>query len=272
MIFKEMRKIPKFIKRDFRIMFTYKLAFSMTFLNIIFNLFYLILFGSMFGNNAPNILEPYGGDFISYLLVGSVGWGFIWGIMGATATSLSSEMMMGTLESIILTSTRMTTMMISYTIFGSIFSLISMFVIFSVGVLLFNVTIFATASIYTLLIFIFSVTMMAGLGMMFGGLTIWIKNIGSTVPFIQNIAMFFCGVYFPITILPTYLQPIANYIPFYYSIEGLRLSLIPSTPTAKMLFFLVILIILSIFFISLGIIITRISIKKAKKDGSLSFY
>ena len=271
-MFEELRKIPVFVARDFKILFAYKLAFSMAFFNIIFTLFYLILFGSMFGSVNVPYLNPYGGEFISFILIGSIGWSFLWSIMNTTSVSLSTEMMLGTLESILLTPTKIFTMIISYSIFGCFFGLLSIIIIMFVGVLLFGITVFATANVFTLMFFILSMIMMTGFGLIFSGLTIWLKNIGDTVPLLQNITMFFCGVYFPITVLPSFLQPVARFVPFYYSIEGLRKSLIPSTPISELLFYVIVLLFLSTTFMILGIIVLHKGLSKAKKDGSLMFY
>lgn len=268
----EIRKIAVFIKRDFRLLFTYKLAFSTSFFNVVFGLFYFVLFGRMFSSTASNVLLPYGGDFISYILIGAIGWSFLWSIMNATSVSLRSEMMVGTLESILLTSTKILTMMFSYALYGSIFGLLSISLLLIVGYFIFGISAFATASIFTVIIFILSTAMMFGFGLIFGGLTIWQKNIGGTIVLFQNISMFFCGVYFPISVLPEFLQPIVHYMPFYYSIEGIRLSLIPSTSLNDILFYIVILLFLTILFVLLGVIVLNRGLVKTKKDGSLVFY
>jgi len=192
--------------------------------------------------------------------------------MNATSSSLAGEMAMGTLESILLTSTRLSTMMLSYAIFGCFFGLVSIIILLLVGFFIFGVTAFMTATIYTLIIFILSAIMMIGFGMIFGGLTIWLKNIGDAVPLLQNIIMFFCGVYFPISVLPTYMQPIAKFIPFYYSIEGLRRSLITTSSSSELLGYVLILLVLSIVFNIIGFYTLRKGLMKAKKDGSLAFY
>ncbi|HEC80985.1 MAG TPA: ABC transporter permease [Thermoplasmatales archaeon] len=268
----ELKKIPVFILRDLRILFTYKLAFSMSFLSILFNLFYLVLFGSMFGSTILPILSPYGGNFIYYILVGSVGWGFMWSIMSATSTSVSTEMMMGTLESILLTSTRVSTIMLSYAIFGGLFGLISVAILLFVGFFVFGIAVLSAATMYTLIIFILSTVMMVGFGIMFGGLTIWLKNIGDTVPFIQNVTMFFCGVYFPVEVLPKFLQPVAHFMPFYYSIEGVRKSLLPTTSFSEIFFYVEVLLCLAVITVVVGMLILRKGVDKAKKEGSLAFY
>jgi len=266
----ELRKIGVFIKRDFRIILTYRLAFSAMFLNTVFTLFYFVFFGSMFGGQTPSVLLPYGGSYISYILVGSVGWGFLWSVMGTTSISLRNEMMMGTLESVLLTVTRLSTIMIAYMLFGCFMGLITIAILLSVGFIAFDVAIMGNA--YAVLIMFLSTLMMAGFGMIFGGLTIWMKNIGSTVPLIQNIALFFSGVFFPIAVLPEILQPLARFIPFYYSIEGLRISLRPDASVGEIYHFILILAILSIIFITIGLFILKKGIIKAKKDGSLAFY
>jgi ABC-2 type transport system permease protein len=269
---KELKKIPVFIKRDFQLLLSYKLAFFTSMLSSIFTIFYFVLFGSMFGNTTIALTVEEGGSFISYILVGSIGWGFMWTIMSITSSSLSTEMMLGTLESILVTPTKLITLMLSYTIFGGFFGLATIAVLMSIGYLVFGITVFASANIFTLIIFILSTMMMLGFGLIFGGLTIWLKNIGETVPLLQNIAMFFCGVYFPISVLPAFLQPVSKAVPFYYSIQGLRLSLIASTPTDELIHYTILLLEFSISFILFGIFVLRLGLAKAKKDGSLSFY
>jgi ABC-2 type transport system permease protein len=226
----------------------------------------------MFQSSEIPALAPYGGDFIAYVLVGSMGWIFLWNITNSVSFSLRNEMLMGTLESILLTPTKIHTIMIAYVIFGSFFGALSMIILFLVGVFGFNITAFSSASIYTVIIFILSMVMMSGFGMIFGGLTLKFKNIGQTIPLIQGIAMFFCGVYFPISILPEILQPLAKLMPFYYSIEGMRISLTVDKFTSELLFHLIILLILAVIFVIIGLTLLQKSLKNAKKEGSLAFY
>jgi len=268
----EIRKIPAFIKRDFKILLSYKLAFLTSLLSIVFTLFYFVLFGSMFGAAQLSILSKYGGNFIYYILVGSVGWSFMWSVMASASSSISTEMMMGTLESILVTSTRMTTIVISYAIFGGIFGLVSIVILLLIGYVIFGISAFSTATIYTWIIFILTTLMMVGFGMMFGGLTIWLKNIGDSIPFLQDITMFFCGVYFPPEVLPHPLEYVSYLIPFYYSMEGLRKSLIPSTEFAEIIFYIIILLVLSISSLYVGVVTLNKGLEKAKKEGTLAFY
>lgn len=270
----EIKKIAVFVRRDFRMLFTYKLAFFMSFLSIVFNLFYLVLFGSMFGTLRSDIAMQIGSnqDFISYILIGSMGWGFLWTVVNSTGFSLKTEMMMGTLESILATPTKIMTMIIAYTLFGCFFGFISFILLFFIGYIFFGIAAFASANIFTIIVFVLSIIMMMGFGLIFSGLTIWLKNIGETIPLFQGLSLFFSGVYFPISILPIYLQPVAKYVPFYYSMQGLRISLRTTSLTSELANNIIILFILAIIFLIIGYLILRYGLIKSRKEGSLSYY
>lgn len=268
----ELGKICVFLKRDFRMLYTYKIAFITTFLNMLITFFHLVLFGGMFAADEVSALDIYGGNFISFILVGSIGWGFLWNILNSTSFSLRNEMLMGTLESILLTPTKIYTMMIAYALFGCFFGLLSIFILFFIGVVFFGFSAFASATIYTGVILILSAIMMLGIGMVFSGLTIRYKHLGQTLPLIQGVTMLFSGVYYPIDQLPTVLQPVSKFMPFYYSLEGLRLSLMSSTSNNQIYSFIIIIFLLTISFLILGVYSIRFGVKKAKKEGSLGFY
>jgi len=268
----ELRKIYAFLVRDLKIMFTYKLALSATFLQALFNLFYLILFGSMFGSRYLAILAPYGGDFISYILIGSIGWGFMWSIMESVVTLIRMEMEVGTLESILLTPTSIYTISIAYTISGTIFGFLSMVIILLVGYFIFDINILSNVNIFTVIVLVLSGVLMAGFGMLLGGLTIWTKQIGDITPLLQGVTMFFSGVYFPTSLLPHPFQAIANFIPFYYSIEGLRQSLNCGKISYDLIQTLLIIASFATIFVVLGLYTLRVGLMRAKKEGTIVFY
>jgi ABC-2 type transport system permease protein len=185
--------------------------------------------------------------------------------------SLRAEMEEGTIESIFLTPTKPFTLIFAYMLFGFFFGLLPFIIVIPIGALVWNVFI-GNLTIFTIIILFLSGMLMMGFGMIFAGLTFWVKKIGETVPLVQSIAMFFSGVFFPITTLPGSLQQVAKFVPFYYPIEGLRKSLISTTPTSEMIGYVFILVALSITFIILGILALNKGVNKAKRDGTLAYY
>jgi ABC-2 type transport system permease protein len=89
-----------------------------------------------------------------------------------------------------------------------------------VGVLLFNAHV--TLTVWLIPFLILGPTLFASLGMLVGTIT---KN-PETAGVIGNIVtfpmMFLAGTFFPISIMPHYLQNIAHVLPLYYVVEGLN--------------------------------------------------
>lgn len=268
----QIKIIGALLKRDLRILITYKFAFTTMLFSIGISLFYLVLFGAMFGVEIPVPIAEYGMDFVSYLLIGAVGWAFLWSVLNVTAQSTRNEMLMGTLEPLLLTKVKLPTLMIAYTIFGSLFGLASLSLLLLVGYFAFGVAAFAAANVFTLTIFILSALLVGAIGFIFAGVTFWVKNIGAGVPVLQNIAIFFSGVFFPITMLPEVLQPISKFVPFYYSIEGMRKSLLPTVSATEMVNYVGILLVFVVLFAALGLYILHRGLIKAKKGGTLAYY
>lgn len=265
------RKILIFIKRDLQIMLTYKIVMISNYTYMIMNFFFFIFFAKMFGTRFLDALKPYGGDFISYILIGSIGWGFLWSVMGSSSGSLRNEMMQGTFEPIFLTPTSPYIFILAYTIWGIFMGVISMLIFLTIGFLFFDVIIIGNY-IIALLILSLSIIMMIGFGLAVAGLGIYVKRVGNLISIVQSISLFLCGVYFPIEVLPSWIQPISKFLPFYYSIIGLRIALSSNLNRESLLFTISILFFFCFSAIILGIYFLKKGINKARKEGTMAYY
>ncbi|MFQ6087696.1 MAG: ABC transporter permease [Candidatus Methanofastidiosia archaeon] len=264
-------KIVTFIKRDFRIMFTYKFAMVFNYMNMLFNLLIFILFVKMFGIRFLKSLEGYGGDVISYIILGTMGWSYLWSAMGAASQSMRKEMSIGTFEPIFLTPTSPLTIVIAYTTWGIFMSTLSIALFLGIAISLFDVRLNANY-LLTFTLLILSLLMMIGFGLMIAGLNVYVKQVGAVVSIFQRIAYFLCGVLFPISVFPSYIQTISKILPFYYAIKGLRLSLMVNPELDVIFPYIIILFILSAVSLVSGIHFFKKGLDKARKEGSLAYY
>jgi ABC-2 type transport system permease protein len=266
-----LKKVYVFIKRDFLMMFTYKFAMVFNYAQMIMNLFLFILFARMFGERMLDMLADYGGDYIQYILIGSIGWGYIWSAMGAASGSIQQEMMRGTFEPIFLTPTSPFVIVIAYTIWGLIMGTISMVIHLALGIFLFNVELTGDVLMAIALMGL-SVTMMVGFGLMVAGLNVFLKQVGSFVSVIQGVALFLCGVYFPLEVLPEIIRPIGRVLPMYYSITGLRLALSDQSSLAEVMSYFWLLLVLAVVAMVIGTFLFRKGLNRARREGTLAYY
>ena len=265
------RKLFSFIKREVKMMITYKSAMFFNYLNMVMNLAIFFFFASMFGIENLEALEGYGGDVISFVVLGSMGWTFLWTIMDSASNSMMQEMKIGTFEVILLTPTSPVFVVIAYTVWGILMSSVGIILVLVTSIIVFDVVINANY-ILTFLVLFICIVMMSGFGLMVGGLNVYVKQVGAIVSVIQRISYFLCGVVFPISVLPQLLQPISTYLPFYHALHTLRLTL-SVNPTLEIIVPQVLLLtILAAGSMLVGVFTFKMGLKKARKEGTLAFY
>jgi len=123
-----------------------------------------------------------------------------------------------------------------------------------VGYIIFRVQAIPDA-LTIIMIFIGSV-MFSGLGMILGGL---VKDVEAAVALGNAIAypmMFLSGTYFPLEIMPSYLQSISRVLPLTYFSDGLRYALIYRY-TEGVFTNMAVITVLAVAFILIGAVVTR---------------
>ncbi len=80
------------------------------------------------------------------------------------------------------------------------------------------------------------------------------------------------GVYFPVTVLPGWLQFLANFFPITYAIRAIQLAVYQGYPLASLWRETGLLFIFSVVLLPLALVSFKFSLRKARKEGSLGQY
>jgi ABC-2 type transport system permease protein len=86
------------------------------------------------------------------------------------------------------------------------------------------------------------------------------------------VSRFLGGVYFPITILPLWVQEISYLLPITYSLHGMRMAILMGYSIKDIRQDIFALILFSIILLPFSIFCFKFAIRKAKKQGSLIYY
>ena len=280
MIRQELRKMFIFLARDLRMIWTYKLAFATNYINMIFGFFSIFIM--FWAWHIPELVDMAGtspalsstspsAGIIEYILIGTIGWGYLWSVMGASSGSIRSEMMRGTFEPIFLTPTSPYTLITSYTIVGLVLGSINMVAVIIFSTLIFDLSLSGSpAGFFAMLIL--GIVMMFGFGLIVAALNISHKSVGSLVAVLQAISFIFSDVYFPPTSLPWGIGAVSYVCPFYYPIHGMRLALTSSRDWGEYHVILLIVSVLAITILICGILALRRGLDRARREGTLAYY
>lgn len=266
------KKPLAFLKRDFLINSSYKVSFLFQFGSIIFSVLTFFFISKLFGQSASRYLTNYGGDYFPFVLIGIAFYGYLQAAMNSFTQTIQQEQAMGTLETLILSPTKISTILISGSLWNFVFTSFNILLYLLIGILFFNfpidkINLPAAIIIQTLTIISFS-----SIGIISASFILVLKR-GSPINWLfSGVSRFLGGVYFPITILPLWVQKISYILPITYSLHGMRMSMLMGHSIKAISHDIFALILFSIIFFPFSIFCFKFAVRKAKKAGSLTHY
>jgi len=214
--------------------------------------------------------ELSGQGLILYLLVGTLVWAYLGVVFDVIADMISWERWEGTIEYTFMAPIRRATHLIGSCIFGVIYGFVRTAVILAVIALFFNIDLshanFAGA---TVALMIGSVGFVC-LGIMASTLPLLFTERGAQMTQIVRAALLLVsGVYYPIEVLPSWMQVLSKLSPATYVLEAARQSLLLGAGPIALLPLLWPLALTGVVFIPLGLVTFGIAERYVKRTGRL---
>ncbi len=210
-------------------------------------------------------------DYTGYIAIGTIIWMWQNVVLWNIGYSLRNEQMRGTLESNWLTPT----WRFAYLLGGSVPQLIAMFMFLTVSaiefVLVFGVR-FEGSLWLTLLAFFAAVPSVYGLGFAFASLVINVKEANAFVFLVRGMVMVFCGITYPISILPDWMRPIADWLPQTYIIHAIRSASLSTDGFSAIAGDLKMLALFGAVWLAFGYLLFSWMERRARRTGTIGQY
>ena len=242
---------------------------------VIFPMGYILTARALSGTNGVGLAtfqQTTGLDeYVGYIAVGTMIWMWQNVVLWQVGGSLRNEQMRGTLESNWLSPT----WRFSYLLGASVPQLASMVMLMFVAALeyvfLFNVK-FEGSLWLTLLVILFAIPSVYGLGFAFASLVITLKETNAFVFLVRGIVMIFCGITYPIAILPEWMQTVSKWLPQTYIIHGVRTAALSTEGFSAVVYDLQMLAIFGVFWVVTGYYLFNRMERRARKSGAIGQY
>ncbi|HNP71497.1 MAG TPA: ABC transporter permease [Kouleothrix sp.] len=176
------------------------------------------------GGEALATFERLAGtsDYVAFIVVGTVLWMWLNMTLWDVGLYLRSEQMHGTLESNWLCPTWRVSLMLG----GALAKLLVSVVFLGVSLLefrlAFDVHVLGGNLGLALLALLLTIPTIHGIGVAFASLVLRFKEANAMVFLVRGLFMIFCGITFPLAVLPGWMQSVAAALPLTYSIRALR--------------------------------------------------
>jgi len=265
-------KALAFLQRDLIEAASYKLAFVMQLAGIFFSVLTFYFLSQLFGQGISPYLAPYGGDYFSFVLIGIAFSNYLGVALRSFSSQIRTAQVMGTLEAMLVTQTEIPTIILSSSLYSFLFTSFQVLIYLLLGSLLFGVDMGQANLLAALLILLMTIISFSSIGIISASFVMVFKRGDPLTWLFGSASMLFGGVYYPITILPAWLEKLAYLLPITYSLEGMRLALLKGYPLGALLPNLLALAIFSLVLLPLSIMAFQYAVKQAKRQGSLTHY
>jgi len=242
---------------------------------VIFPMMYILTARALSGPDGSGLavfMETTGADnFIGYIVIGTTVWMWQNIVLWDIGFSLRHEQLRGTLESNWLSPTWRFSFLLGHA--GP--QIVSMF--FFIGVtalefgLLFGVRLNGSAWMI-LLMMLAAIPAIYGWGFAFASLVITVKEANAFVFLIRGLVMIFCGITFPIILLPGWMQSIAKWLPQTYLIHGMRAAAFSNAGITELAPDLIPLLLFGAFWLVVGYSTFIWMERRARRTGAIGQY
>lgn len=261
-----------FLYKDFLNESSYKFAFITQSAGMFLSVLSLYFLSKLVGDSATPHLRQYGGDYLAFLLIGLALISYVQVALRSFAECIRNAQTLGTLEAMLVTQTKLPTIILSSSLYSFTVTSLRIIVYLLLGVIAFNLDIRGANYIGALIILFLTIVSCSCIGI-FSASFIMVLKKGDPLNWIFNsLSWLLSGVYYPITILPEWLQHLSYLIPVTHSLEGMRLALLQGYSVSDLLHCIIPLLAFTVIMLPLSLWGFHYAVRQAKINGSLTQY
>ncbi|MDD5369121.1 MAG: ABC transporter permease [Anaerolineaceae bacterium] len=207
---------------------------------------------------------------VLYLLIGTLVWRFLSMIFYWMTNLINIERWEGTIEYTLMAPVRRLTHMAGQTAFSVTYSLLFTGVILGVTALMFNINLSHANLWGGTVILIAGSFSFVGIGIMASVLPLLFPERGEQMTHVFiALLLLVSGVYYPVEVLPDYLQKVSVFSPATYVLAGSRRALLEGAPTTQLWQYIWPALLGGLVLIPAGLWVFQLAERYAKRTGKL---
>lgn len=268
-----MRLFLAFLRRDLNIQMSYRLSFAFQALQalpVVLMFYYLSRVVDAGGLSAP--LKPYGGAYFPFVLMGIAFQNYLSTALFHFSASIREAQLSGTLEAVLAAPVGVPAFLAGTAAYGFVFSTIRIGLYIGFGMALMDLGISWRGAVSGLGVTALAVGAFASLGIFAGAFIVMFKK-GEPVTWLFNaLSWLMGGVYYPVDVLPEWLQRMAAFIPMTHALEAFRSCLIGGRPLSDAAGHLAVLALWTVLGLPAGCLCFQYALNRCREAGALGHY
>ncbi|MDX6408871.1 MAG: type transport system permease protein [Gaiellaceae bacterium] len=267
----ELRKLPAFARRDLLVAWSYRGAFFGEWIGLLTGTLTFYFVGLMVDEKT---LPSYGGSHTTYMEFVAAGIAlsaFIQLGLGRVSAALRGEQLMGTLESLLITPTSVSTIQVGSAAYDLIYVPVRTALFFLILTLTFGLSFEPSGFAPAFLAMMLFIPFVWGLGVMSAAITLTFRQGGGAFALGVSALIVGSGAFFPLDLLPHWVTTVAQFNPVTLAVEGVRRPLLGGGwegiwPRGLAL------APVSVVTLAVGLYAFRLALRREQRRGTLGLY
>ena len=268
-----MSRLLAFLERDFLNEVSYRFGFFLQFGGSFLSALTWYVIAQLVEPNSAAAAALGGTDYFSFVLVGLAFYVYLQSSLGAFASKIRQEQLTGTLEALLTTPTRISTIVLCSSVWDFLLASLRVFLYLAIGALL-GVKLawghLGTAA----LVLALTVLSTSGIGILSASMILYFKR-GDPINFlIVSAHSLLGGVLFPTELLRRWplAEWLSGWLPLTYALRAVRRTLLAGAPISEIRGELAMLVLFAAALLPASLLAFRLALRKAREEGSLVHY
>ena len=267
----DVRKLPAFFRRDFLTLWSYRLGFFSDWVNLAIQVLILSFVGRLVDVDRLPTFGSVRPTYVEFAAVGIAISSLLQANLARVTSAIRGEQLMGTLEFLFLTPTAPVTVLLGSVVYDMVYVPLRTFVLLILLTVLLDVrfSLAALPSVAVVLVaflpFLWGVSWISAAGVLTFRRGSGIAGLGGALLVLTS------GSYFPVTLLPSWLQTIARVNPITLAVDATREALLGGSAVGGVADAIAILPV-ALAALGLGVIALRLALRRERRRGTLGLY
>jgi ABC-2 type transport system permease protein len=267
-----MNLIWAFLQRDIYKEISYRLSFLLQLIGIFPAVLMFHFLSRLVDSGLAGPLGGYGGAYFPFVLIGIAVQNYLTQSLSAFSSSLREAQLTGTIEVVLSTPISLPLWLAGEAAYSFVLSTLRIFIYLLAGQFLFGVSLHWEHLPQVMLTLFLTICAITSIGFVSAAFILVFKkgdplNWGFSV-----LSWLLGGVYYPITVLPEWLQHLALSLPICHSLEALRICLLGGQGYWSLESHLMALALWAMIGLPIGYLCVRWAIQRCRRRGTLGHY
>lgn len=263
------RKLWAFVRRDYHQEASYRVYFATQWGAILLNIVTYYYLARFVGDRLEAEMQPYGGDFFAFLLIGVALSGYQKVAVESFKSRIREAQMMGTFEALLATRTSPSVIIVCSAAYDFVVMSVRVLAYLLIGWLVFGLDVSRANYAGALVVLLLSVAAFLGVGVASSAFILLFKK-GDPVSWIfTKLTVPLGGVLYPVAVLPGFLRVVSFVLPVTHALEGLRRTLLQGASLGEIRGSLAALALFALVVFPLSLLQFRLALRRSKVTGGL---